>query len=153
MGVKQTVVMDEAREPPYGFQALGGVAVIADNTWAASQGRKETQDRMGIRAACDFRNGNLQSRAASKPPISRNMSSQLGRCRCRLRLNAAKLVEANYYTPLLAHAPMEPPAAVADFRDGKVEIWAATQNPQAVLTTVARLSASSPKTLSVTSRC
>ncbi len=32
---------------------------------------------------------------------------------------------------------MEPPAAVADFKDGKVEVWAATQNPQAVQSTVA----------------
>src|SRR4051794_24633186 len=39
---------------------------------------------------------------------------------------------------MLAHASMEPPAAVADFRNGKVEIWAATQNPQAVQDTVAK---------------
>ncbi len=39
-GVQQTVVLDGAK-PPYGFQALGGVAVIAENTWAASQGRKK----------------------------------------------------------------------------------------------------------------
>jgi isoquinoline 1-oxidoreductase beta subunit len=49
-----------------------------------------------------------------------------------------KIIEASYYTPMLAHAPMEPPAAVAEFRNGKVEIWAATQNPQAVQDTVAR---------------
>ena len=30
-----------AAKPPYGFQALGGVAVIADSTWAAMQGRKK----------------------------------------------------------------------------------------------------------------
>src|SRR6185312_8429367 len=39
-GVQQTVVID-AFKPPAGFQALGGVAVIADNTWAAMQGRKK----------------------------------------------------------------------------------------------------------------
>ena len=49
-----------------------------------------------------------------------------------------KMVEASYYTPMLAHAPMEPPAAVAEFKNGKVEIWAATQNPQAVQDTVAK---------------
>jgi isoquinoline 1-oxidoreductase subunit beta len=38
---------------------------------------------------------------------------------------------------MLAHAPMEPPAAVAEFRDGKVVTWAATQNPQAVQEAVA----------------
>ena len=40
IGVQQTVVLEGAL-PPYGFQALGGVAVIADNTWTASQGRKK----------------------------------------------------------------------------------------------------------------
>ena len=41
-GVQQTVVIAAAK-PPYGFQALGGVAVIADNTWAAMQGRQKLQ--------------------------------------------------------------------------------------------------------------
>src|SRR5882672_11106405 len=35
-GVKQTAMID-AFKPPIGFQALGGVAVLADNTWAAMQ--------------------------------------------------------------------------------------------------------------------
>ena len=48
-----------------------------------------------------------------------------------------KIVEADYYVPHLAHAPMEPPVALADFRDGKVTIWASTQSPQAVQETVA----------------
>ena len=48
-----------------------------------------------------------------------------------------KVLEATYYTPLAAHASMEPPAAVAEFRDGKVTIWAPTQNPQAVQDAVA----------------
>src|SRR6266699_205252 len=39
-GVKQTVTID-AFKPPIGFQALGGVAVLADNTWAAMQGKKK----------------------------------------------------------------------------------------------------------------
>ncbi len=48
-----------------------------------------------------------------------------------------KIVEADYYVPLLAHAPMEPPAAVAEYKNGKVEAWAATQSPQDVQDTVA----------------
>lgn len=39
-GVQQTVVIPPAK-PPYGFQALGGVAVIADSTWAAMQGHRK----------------------------------------------------------------------------------------------------------------
>jgi isoquinoline 1-oxidoreductase beta subunit len=41
-----------------------------------------------------------------------------------------KIVEAEYYAPMLAHAAMEPPAALAAYRDGKVEVWAPTQSPQ-----------------------
>ncbi|MEP7362963.1 MAG: molybdopterin cofactor-binding domain-containing protein, partial [Acidobacteriota bacterium] len=48
-----------------------------------------------------------------------------------------KTIEASYYVPLLAHAPMEPPAAVASFENGKVIAHAATQNPQAVQEAVA----------------
>ncbi len=47
-----------------------------------------------------------------------------------------KIVEADYYVPHLAHAPMEPPVALADYRDGKVTVWTCTQSPQAVQETV-----------------
>src|SRR4029450_13761456 len=48
-----------------------------------------------------------------------------------------KTHEAEYYVPHLSHAPMEPPAAVAEFKEGKVVVSAETQNPQAVQDTVA----------------
>jgi isoquinoline 1-oxidoreductase beta subunit len=44
--------------------------------------------------------------------------------------NALSLVEAEYLVPHLVHAPMEPPAAVAHFHDGRLEVWACTQSPQ-----------------------
>jgi len=50
---------------------------------------------------------------------------------------AEKIVEATYYTPLAAHASMEPPVAIADYRDGKVTCWTSVQNPQAAQETVA----------------
>jgi len=52
---------------------------------------------------------------------------------------SSKIMEAEYYTPHLAHASMETPVAVANYRDGKVVTWAPTQSPQAVQNTVARV--------------
>src|SRR6185312_10365357 len=49
-----------------------------------------------------------------------------------------KVLEADYYVPLLAHASMEPPVAVADFRDGKLTAWAPTQDPQATQDAVSK---------------
>lgn len=136
VGVQQTVVLEGAK-PPYGFQALGGVAVIADNTWAASQGRKKLKIEWESGPNAIYQSESykkLLTETASKPQQVVRATGDVDAAFS----TAAKLVEANYNTPLLAHAPMEPPAALAHFQDGRVEIWAATQNPQEVQDTVAK---------------
>ena len=129
-GVHQTIAIDPFKPPP-GFQPLGGVAVIADNTWAALQGRKKLSvvwDN-GPNEAYDSAQykDELRSTARKSAHVIRNEGNADA-----VFTKAARVIEAEYYVPLLAHAPMEPEAAVADFRDGKVAIWTCTQNPQAV---------------------
>ncbi len=135
-GVQQTVVLDGAK-PPYVFQALGGVAVIADNTWAASQGRKKLKIEWEFGPHAIFESDSYKKSLIETANKPQQVVRSIGDVDAALA-NATKVVEANYYTPLLAHAPMEPPAALAHFKDGKVEIWAATQDPQAVQTTVSQ---------------
>jgi isoquinoline 1-oxidoreductase beta subunit len=135
-GVRQTVAVDPFK-PPHGFQQLGGVAVIADNTWAAFQGRRRLKVEWdnganAVYNSTEFKK-DLQDAARKSGKVARNVGD----------VDAAfakggKTIEAEYYVPHLAHASMEPPAAVADFRDGKVVAWAPTQNPQAVQDTVAK---------------
>jgi len=42
---------------------------------------------------------------------------------------AAEVFEETYLDGYVAHAPMEPHAALADFADGKMTVWASTQSP------------------------
>ena len=134
-GVSQTVTIN-AMKPPYGFQALGGVAVIADNTWAAMQGRKKLKVDWDLGANAGFDSGafkkTLQDSARQPGKVARNVGDVDAEF-----AKGGKIHEAEYYVPMLAHAPMEPPAAVAEFKDGKVIAWTSTQNPQAVQATVA----------------
>jgi len=128
-GVLQTVPIDPFKPPP-AFQPLGGVAVIASNTWAAFQGRKKLKIVWDNGQNESYNSGEYQKElqaTAHKPgKVVRNEGD----------VDAAfakggKIVEADYYVPLLAHASMEPMVALAEFKDGKVTAWAPTQNPQA----------------------
>jgi isoquinoline 1-oxidoreductase beta subunit len=134
-GVQNVVRLDEAT-PPYEFKALGGAAVIADNSWAALQGRKAlkvdwTDSPHAVFESAKFRQQLLDTVHA--PAKALRVTGDVDAAFA----SGARTHEASYYTAMLSHAPMEPPAAVAEFRDGKVVTWAATQNPQAVQEAVA----------------
>ena len=136
-GVKQTVVIDTFK-PPHGHQPMGGVAVIADNTWAAFQGRKKLQVEWDNGSHVGYNSEQFRKTAtetARKPgQVIRNIGDVEGAF-----AKSGKILEAEYYTPHLAHAPMEPPVAVVDVRDGKAFCWAPTQDPQQVQKTLADL--------------
>ncbi|MFZ0589770.1 MAG: molybdopterin cofactor-binding domain-containing protein [Bryobacteraceae bacterium] len=134
-GVEQTLVIDPFK-PPAGFQALGGVAVVAGNTWAAMQGRKKlkVEWEFGPNAIYQSETYKQELIAASRKP--QKVVRNVGDVDTAFQ-KASKIIEAQYYTPLLAHASMEPPVAVAEYRDGKVETWSPTQNPDGVQETVA----------------
>ena len=128
-GVHQTIRIDPFK-PPAAFQPLGGVAVIADNTWAAFQGRKKlkiTWDN-GPNESYDSVEYKKELRETAHKPgkVIRSVGDS------NKAFPTENVFEADYYVPLLAHAPMEPMVALAEFKDGKVTAWAPTQNPQAV---------------------
>lgn len=128
-GVHQTVSIDPFK-PPAAFQPLGGVAVIADNTWAAFQGRKKlkiTWDN-GPNESYDSVEYKKELRETAHKPgkLIRSVGDS------DQPFPTTNVLEADYYVPLLAHASMEPLVALAEFKDGKVTAWAPTQNPQAV---------------------
>jgi isoquinoline 1-oxidoreductase beta subunit len=135
-GVKQTARID-AFKPPITFQALGGVAVLADNTWAAMQGKKK------LKIEWEKSPHSVWNSEAYKKELQETARKPGKVVRENGNVDAAfakggKIVEAEYYAPMLAHAAMEPPAALALYKDGKVEAWAATQNPQGARDAIAQ---------------
>ena len=55
----------------------------------------------------------------------------------RARAGAARVFEASYQIPYIAHVPLEPRAAVAEWLDGKLTVWCGTQRPFGVRTQLA----------------
>jgi isoquinoline 1-oxidoreductase beta subunit len=126
-GVERIVTL-QPTPAPYKFGPLGGVAVIARNTWAALKGRealKITWDD-GPNKVYDSVSYRASLEAAVKKPgkVERNVGDV-----DKALASAAKVVVGEYYAPHLHHATMEPPAAVARMSHGKWEIWAPVQSP------------------------
>jgi isoquinoline 1-oxidoreductase subunit beta len=126
-GVEKIIVL-EGTPPPAKFQPLGGVAVIAKNTWAALKGRDALVVHWddGPHGSYDSAAYKAQLEQTARQPakVVRND----GDAETALA-SAAKAVSAEYYIPHLAHASMEPPTATVRVADGKCEAWAPVQSP------------------------
>jgi len=122
---------------PHAFKPLGGVAVIADNTWTAIKARKALKIDWdnGPHAIFDSETNKKQMIETSQKP--QKVARKVGNVEAEFAKPGGKVIECQYYTPLLAHVPMEPPVATAHYKDGKVEVWTCTQNPQEVQNSVA----------------
>jgi isoquinoline 1-oxidoreductase beta subunit len=134
-GVQQTLTIDTFK-PPHHFQPLGGVAVIAENSWAAFQGRKALKIDWDSSPHAVYNSDQFRKTLESTSRQSGKVVRNVGDVDAEFA-KGGKIVEAEYYAPHLAHASMEPPVAVAEYRNGKVLAWAPTQNPQAVQETIA----------------
>jgi isoquinoline 1-oxidoreductase subunit beta len=136
LGVKKTTPIDPFT-PPHAFQPLGGVAVIADNTWSALKGRNRLKIEWdnGSHAAYNSADFKKQLQQAARQPGK--VIHTVGDPDAEFA-KGGKIIEAEYFAPHLAHASMEPPVAVADVQGDKATVWAPTQNPQGVQEQVAK---------------
>ncbi|GAB2789215.1 xanthine dehydrogenase family protein molybdopterin-binding subunit [Rhabdobacter roseus] len=146
-GVKQVL----KAERPLPYKTCESVAVLADNYWAATQGRKALKiEWNNANYATDLTTDRYfaQLREAAKVPDA-PAYSQAGDVKAALG-TAAKKLEAQYETPFLAHAPMEPEVAVAHVKDdGTCEIWAPVQGPDGAIEQVAKYLGIAPEKVKV----
>jgi isoquinoline 1-oxidoreductase beta subunit len=104
-GVKQIVPLDDR------------IAVVAENTWAAIQGRDALKITWDEGQNASLNSEELRDAAKGRLPAQGNNPN---------------LMEAAYEIPFEAHATMEPMNCTAHVHDEICEVWAPTQNPQEV---------------------
>jgi isoquinoline 1-oxidoreductase beta subunit len=126
-GVEAVFEVERVKRP---FGMLGGVAVVANNTWAAIQGRNNLEVIWDTSENGKYNSKNYTQKLTNRvhtrgkviPPTKGNINTAFSK--------ADKIIEATYQLPHLAHAPMETPNALAWVHDGKCEVWAPVQSPQ-----------------------
>ena len=113
------------------------VVVVADNWWRAKEALRDVSiewesskyaqvNSAGLMKL--YREGLSQTDAA----VARQDGSALATL-----AQANKVIEAEYYTPYLAHATLEPMVCTAWLQDDQLQIWVSTQNPESSLTAAA----------------
>ncbi|MEP2653644.1 MAG: molybdopterin cofactor-binding domain-containing protein [Paraglaciecola sp.] len=132
-------VMDVVEIPaPQGapqFQPKGGIAIIANNTWAAIKGRRALSVTWDDGKNADYNSETFKANLLATVASPQSSVRKIGEAE-KVLANASDKLVADYYAPHLAQAPMEPPCATAMYYKDRVDVWAATQNPQADMATV-----------------
>lgn len=109
---------------------LDGVAILAESWWTANQARSRLKAEWDDSAVRGFSTGGYARQAAEKLAGAADGDvARTGDVDAAFAA-AGKVVEAQYSYPFLAHGTLEPQNCTALFRDGTIEIWAPTQNPE-----------------------
>ncbi|MCY1500295.1 Isoquinoline 1-oxidoreductase subunit beta [compost metagenome] len=136
-GVLKVVEIPPMQGAP-AFQPLGGVAVVARNTWAARQGRDALEIEWD-----DGPNGNYDSAAyrqaleSAARKSGKAIRNQGDVAQVWTKAPETDRLAAEYYVPHLAHASMEPPVATVQIKGNNAEVWTSIQNPAAARDAVA----------------
>jgi isoquinoline 1-oxidoreductase beta subunit len=105
-----------------------GVAVVADDFWSAHKGRAALHVTWGRGPAAQDSSDALEARALAALTQQGKIARQDASFETARR-SAARVVEAQYIEPLLAHATMEPPNALIDLRERRALLMASLQSP------------------------
>ena len=145
-GVRKAFIVQGANAPD-GLSP--GVAVVADSWWRARKGREKLNIRWKAVEGPLLSSQDLEARMASTARWSVDrIERHDGDVDAALK-SAARTVEATYHYPYLAHAPLEPQNCTAHFKDGRMEIWAPTQNPESGRQLVAKTLGLKPEDVTV----
>ncbi len=140
-GVIDVIELEGTEGAPY-FYSLAGVAVIAENSWVAEQGKRlleiqwqHEKDNDNVNYDSDSYRLKLEESVMSEGAEYRNDGDVYSVF--DNKESNDNVIEALYYTPHLAHAPMETPTALAVVKKDRCEVWTSVQTPQTAQSLVA----------------
>jgi isoquinoline 1-oxidoreductase beta subunit len=115
-----------------------GVAIVADSWWRAEKARRALKVVWADSPTAQQSTAGFaaQAEALSKAP-AQSVIRKDGDVEAAFGASA-KVIEAAYSYPFLAHVPLEPMNCTAEVTPGRIELWAPTQNPDAGRQLVAR---------------
>ncbi|MGK7312929.1 MAG: molybdopterin cofactor-binding domain-containing protein [Candidatus Longimicrobiales bacterium M2_2A_002] len=123
------------------FRVPQGVAVVAENTWAALQGREALRVEWDTRSARGLSSSALLEEFEGLMDRSGRVEEEHGTVEEALGDDP---ITADFRLPFLDHAPMEPMNAVARVDGNGVEVWAPTQVATAAQQAAARVAGVEP---------
>jgi isoquinoline 1-oxidoreductase subunit beta len=126
-----------------------GVAILADTWWQAQSARKSLKIEWDLGRGANQNSDDFAKRAAElvKSPPAYTVRSYGGVDGAFK--SAAKVLEAVYAYPFLAHGTLEPQGATAAFSDGKLEIWTTSQTPADGRTMVSQALGIDPNSITI----
>jgi len=129
-------------------QVPTGIAVVADDTWAALQGREALDVTWNDGPNAGFDSVEFRRRLAAAAQGPGRLSRREGAGLAALA-SAARRLDATYEYPFQAHAPLETMNTIADVRSGRCEIWSPTQAPEQVRDETAKILGLAPEAVRV----
>ena len=105
-----------------------GVAVVAESTWSAIEGRKALTVQWNEGAGASVSSAGLRQMFANRAKEKGAVARKEGDAETGLAKAATK-IEAVYEVPFLSHTPMEPMNCTVHARPDGAEVWASTQSP------------------------
>ena len=130
------------------IQISDGVAVIADNTWTAMQGRRALEVKWDEGPNAEVTSASISKLLADGARRPGYTARKQGDAEAGLR-GAAQIIEAEYEVPFLAHATMEPQNCTAHVRGDRCDVWAPTQNQTNTQNLAAKITGLDPKAVFV----
>jgi isoquinoline 1-oxidoreductase subunit beta len=112
-----------------GASITDGIAVLADNSWAAIQGRKALAVKWEEGAAANESTAELHKQFLANAAKPGKVVRNDGDADSVLASNPKK-IEAAYELPFAPHVTMEPMNCTVDIRPDSAEAWVPTQAPQ-----------------------